>query len=259
MCRIVTFVSGSGGVGQTSIIEKLAHLLSSAGEKVCVVDAVFSLNDLGLRFGVNKNYDLKDYLSGKVASPIDVLCEVEKNLFVIKSNSVTFDYSRHAELFACAIQEISHDFDFILIDANSFSRRDLAIALAPATEVVCVITDDENNIRNSAKILNKAACFVGSENIKLILNKAKLSLASSGNVLGEAQISNILKKEILFVFPLFYKYNLFSKNHKVVKNKIMFEFLRSFMLNEKNESDYLKAYKGAFGNLKRKLNIKFEW
>ena len=95
MCRIISFVSASGGIGKTTLLFHAANELSKK-YKVCVFDSYFSMNDLSERYLGNVSYDLKDYLIGKLGT-FNVLNKVKNNLFVVKTNE-RFDYLKHGEL-----------------------------------------------------------------------------------------------------------------------------------------------------------------
>lgn len=268
MCRIVTFVAASGGIGQTGIIKKLAESLSAIGRRVCVIDAHFGLNDLALSlsskskrssdFFALKNLDLMHYLSGEVGTARDVAGYCNSGYWVVCSNFAEFDYYRHLEVFDAFVKELSEDFDFVLIDSNSFAPRALELALVPASEVILVLGDGEASVFNGSRLIKKIKGLNRAAEILLLLNKAHIALAASGLCLRESEIKEVLGCELLFAFPLFYKHNIFSKKIRHKSSEIFVEFVRSFLERVDCRSKS-QSFRGLLGMLKRKYRTKFEW
>lgn len=283
MCRIVTFVSAAGGVGQTSIIKKLADSLSGLGHRVCLIDAHFGLNDLSLRFLEKRersgdsveldkltDFDLKDYLSGEHYCAGDIPTRQGRGVWVVRSNCAEFDYTVHLELFVAFVKQLADDFDFVLIDSNSFSFRALELALLPATEIILILSDYEAHVLNGARLIKKIKSVNHCAECLLLLNKVHPALAASNIYLNETEIGELLKCRVLFSFPLFYKYNIFSDKFELQKrgadfNKhrekiggIFFEFVRSFV-EWRNCKSSTFNFKGLFGLVRKRHRAKFEW
>ena len=121
MCRIVGFVGCGCGIGKTTLIYELSKRLSS-DYKVCVIDGYFNYNSLSLLYGDKCQNDLKDYIVGDYSENFS-LNRINNKLYVIKTNNVEFDYEAGFSLISHLINEISNDFDYILIDINETNTK----------------------------------------------------------------------------------------------------------------------------------------
>lgn len=247
-----------GGVGKTSIIYELAKELSRQGHSVCVMDAYFNMNVCSTMFEDRPGVDLKEYLCGNLKA-YDVINETQYyNLYYVKSNSVTFDYLAQSELIKEFTVSVSCHFDFFLIDVNCFNERILNLMLEVSSESMIIVNDQEDTIRNSMKLVQKVHLYSNINNISMTINQARIIKEMKGQVLGEEEIEDILKQEILFIFPKFYKHNIFRSGMSVKKRYYIQKFCRAFLSNTKEILDYKKDYKGIFGMFKRRLYEKFE-
>lgn len=258
MCRIVSFVSSSGGVGQTSLIYELSKMLAEKNCRVCVFDGHFNLNVISLKYKSNLCHDLMEYLTGNI-NAVDALCSENSHLKFVQTNMVTFNYLAHYELIKVFVSELSEHFDYILIDTNSCAKKQLSLMLECSNEVVMMLSNEVISIRSGAKFLQKIYFYENILSVNIVLNKVKVIAEISGRALGEKEISEIFKMPLLYVFPLFYKNNIFGgfASRKMLK-KMMNEFCKSFMLNERFQSNYKKQYDGIVGFLRRKIYAKYE-
>lgn len=258
MCRIISFISSAGGIGKTSIIYELSKDLSSSKNKVCVFDGYFGINNLSLKYENDDDVDLKEYLVGNLSLK-EVVNKANYNLFYIKSNSASFDYLLHFELIKFFVEELSSFFDYILIDVNSLNMKNLSLFLECSNEMILICSNENITIRNSAKLLQKACYYSNIKNQKIILNMARVIGEIKGNFLGEKEIEEILKREIVFVIPKFYKNNYFLLQKDAIKKRIFFKKLTtSIIQNKKIYSGYKDKYKGFLGLLRRRFYEKFE-
>lgn len=256
MSRIVSFLSIKGGVGKTSILAELATELAHTDHKVCVFDAYFNINGCSSRFENFESKDLKDCLTGRL-KPQDVINHFTYNLDFIKSNSVTFNYLTYSAEIKRFLQGISLAYDYVLIDVNCFNDEVLDLMLSVSNEALLVLSDHEDAIRNSMKLIQKVHLYRNINNINLIINQARIIKEMKGKVLGEREIEEILKEEVLFVFPKFVERSMIGAKLPI-KRACFKKFSEAFISNTKNILDYKKTYKGPFGIIKRRLYEKYE-
>ncbi len=258
MCRIISFVSAVGGVGKSSIIKLLAEGLAGNKKKVCVIDGVFALNSLSEKLKNKTSFDLSGYLRGNV-NYFSVLNKVNDNLYFVKTDDSRCDYYLKGELIEKFIQEISCEFDYILIETSSYDIRNMSLFLNMTNEVFFIITQDNEVIRNSFKLIQKLYQFKNLKNIKLILNKQKVISEINGKVLSEDYISKIFKIEVIFCFPKFLKNNIFeNKNTSSMLREFMEKFALSVVSNNQIKTNYNRQYHGFIGKIKQKLYAKYE-
>ncbi len=263
MCRIVSFVSSKGGVGKSSLIFSLALGLSKK-QRVCVIDSYFGMNQLSLMIEdyfnlYNKDsFDLKNYLNGSL-SLSEVINLANDNLFYIKSNNATFDYLSHYELLKFFIEQLSSEFDYIFIDVNTFCNKTLSLFFETSNEMILVLDDSEVAVRNSSKLIQKSYFYDNIKVRNLVISKARIITQIYKKCLNQNDIEEILKLQVMFVFPKLLKNNFFQNKNLRLKDKIMLaKFVKAFKSNQFVDSGAVSEYKGLLGYIKRRIYFKYE-
>ncbi len=258
MCRIISFVSAAGGLGKSSIINLLANSLSEGGFSVCIFDGVFTLNMLSAKYENSKILDLSNYLVGDINSNL-VLNKINENLYYVKTDNATFDYLSKSDLIQRFINDISFNFDYILIDTSSYDIRNISLFLGLSSEVFVVTSHDGLVIKNTKKLVQKINYYKNITNKKIILNKQKIIGEINGKKLNENFIEAYLGLDIIFAFPKFLKHNIFEWGKGSIYYKSFSErFEKSVIQNKFIPTNYKDQYLGLFGKFRRILYEKYE-
>ena len=256
MSRIVSFLSIKGGVGKTSILAELAINLAKKGYRVCVFDAYFNINGCSSKFESLYSKDIKDYLGGNMKIH-DVINHYTYNLDYVMSNSVSFDYLMHGEEIKRFIRQLGGEYDYFLIDVNCFNDSILDLMLGVSNEAMVILDDHEDTIRNTMKLIQKIHLYKNINNLCMTINQARIIKEMRGKVLGEKDIEEILKEEVLFVFPKFVRKNMLGTKLPI-RRSCFLKFSDAFISNTKNILNYQRCYKGPLGLIKRRLYEKYE-
>lgn len=153
MAKIITFISGKGGSGKSTVIVGIANELAKKGKRVLVVDTDTGLNCLDIITGVGEGvvYNWGDIFSDTcdVSDAIYPSLQIE-NLFIMPAPK---DYSKvfKESILKDLMRLISGNFDFILIDAPAGLGRSLTLALEPADEAVLVSNCDNISLKAGRK------------------------------------------------------------------------------------------------------------
>lgn len=257
MSRIIGFVGTSGGIGKTSIVYDLSIRLSMMGYRVCSFDACFNNNSLSSKFNIKHPKDLKDWLIGDFDENC-VLNKVSTKLSFVKTNIFQFDYLRHVKLIKSFIEKISEIFDYVLVDFIVGDERFNEIVLT--LNEICVISGDDKESVLKLHRLRKKFLFYNHINVfNIVINKANLVGQIYGKNFTQEDIENLIKVEVLFVIPKFFKRNYFSyKNTTINQVKIMTKFCNAFITNKRVQNNMQKKYLGVFGFIRRKLHEQYE-
>ncbi len=257
MCRVISFISGKASSGQTSIVYMLSKMLSSDYKRVCVIDAYFGNNNLSLMYN-GEGKDLKDFILDN-CNLEEVLCKENLYLRYVKSNVINFNYASNIEAIKFIVQQIEKSFDFILIDVDSSKIKELNQILNFSNEAIIISTDDAYSLRNVARLIQKVYLEPNILSCNLILNKMRVISELNNKALGENEISSLLKLEPLYVFPYYYKNNIFNTKNLTHKQKQIFEqFYYSFLQLVRCQTDYKKDYRGLLGSIRRRLYERYE-
>lgn len=153
MAKIITFISGKGGSGKSTVIVGIANELAKSGKKVLVVDTDTGLNCLDVITGVGEGvvYNWGDIFSDTCEAGDAIYPSLQiENLFIMPAPK---DYKKifKESILKDLIRLISGNFDFILIDAPAGLGKNLTLALEPADEAILVSTDDNISLKTGAK------------------------------------------------------------------------------------------------------------
>lgn len=258
MGRIVGFVGVRPGVGATTICFELAKKLAKRGLSVCVIDFYFSMNDIALKFEKETQFDLSDYLIGKINFD-GIVEKADDDLYFVKSNKIRFDYLKYAEDIKNLVTNLSFQFDYILIDINSFDFRNLELGINIINQGYIVFDNEPNSIRMTTRLKKILKSKNNIQNINLVLNKSCIIGQLKRKYLSRSEIEEILSDEIVFEFPKFFKYNNFyNKKNSLERFNLIENFCNCFIANKVLHLQYARKYKGLFGKLKREYYAKFE-
>ena len=83
MARVISFVSGKGGVGKTTTAINVAQSLFDSGKKVILIDANVTTPNVGLHYSIKSSVSsLHDVLNGRIGIE-KVIYTTETGLMII--------------------------------------------------------------------------------------------------------------------------------------------------------------------------------
>ncbi|MBQ6380754.1 MAG: AAA family ATPase [Clostridia bacterium] len=201
MAKIVTFISGKGGSGKSTVLVGIANELALAGKRVLIVDTDVGLNCLDVITGVGEGvvFNWGDIFNDtcEIADAIYPSLNIE-NLFILPAPK---DYKKsfHPHILKDLLRLISSNFDFILIDAPAGLGKNLTLALEPANEAVLVVNDDNLSL-NAGK---KAAeiCQSMGISITLIINAFRTFAVQTGLLPSVDDAMEVTEVGLLGIVP----------------------------------------------------------
>jgi len=152
--RIISVLSGKGGVGKTTISVNLSALAASGGSEIVLVDGDIGNPSVGLHLG------LWGYMSG-LQNVLAGACKLEDVMVVhpvtgIRVVPSTLEYRRGVSTgrLGDVLRRASHD-TFIL-DSPPGVSRSVEDILGCCTETVVVVTPDIPSVMSAVKIIELA-------------------------------------------------------------------------------------------------------
>lgn len=201
--RVITITSGKGGVGKTTTTANLGVSLSLLGQRVAVMDGDIGLRNLDVIMGLENRiiYDIVDVAEG--------YCRLRQALIRDKKLSglcllpAAQDRDKSAltpEQMGDICDRLREEFDFILVDSPAGIEQGFYNAIAPADEVIIVTTPEVASIRDADRVVGLL-----EQNHKpppsLIVNRIDLELIKRGEMLGIADVLDILAIDLLGIIP----------------------------------------------------------
>lgn len=181
MGRIITVISGKGGVGKSTVSSGLGIALTRLGAKVLLVDCDSCLRCLDLMLSTSKDtaFDLTDVISGE-AELTDAAVAVEGcfGLYVI-SAARDSALRENSSVFAQKMKSAKEIFDYIILDSPAGVGADFKAAALAADALFVVSTPEPVSIRDAETAAKKAEKLSGAKS-RLIINRMDYKLVKKG-------------------------------------------------------------------------------
>ena len=202
--RIVV-TSGKGGVGKTTIVANVGAQIAKGGEKVCLVDADIGLRNLDIVLGLENKivYTIMDVING-FADVEKVLIRHPrmKNLYLLPASQIATKEMVNPSDFSRVVDELSEDFDYIIIDSPAGIERGFKNSIMVAEKAIVVVNPELPSITDADRVMGiLEAEGLQSHGIKVIINRIKLNLLKNGKLLGREEIENALSSDVIGMIP----------------------------------------------------------
>jgi flagellar biosynthesis protein FlhG len=150
--RVISFTSGKGGVGKTNLVTSLAKLNTREQQRVLVMDADLGMANIDVLLGLRPKKTLKDVLDGRAAVR-DVLLEGPGGVTFLPGGSgiselTTLETAQKLALLD-AIDELSAEYDTLLVDTGAGISPNVLYFNQAAAEVVVVVTPEPTSIADA--------------------------------------------------------------------------------------------------------------
>jgi flagellar biosynthesis protein FlhG len=200
--RILAITSGKGGVGKTFVAANLAAALAKRGRRVLVLDTDLGLANLDIVLNLNPKATLHDALTGK-CSIKDIVLAAPGGFWVLPAASGLIEYSRLTsdvqDELRRIIDELSGQFDYLLLDTGA-GISDLVLYVASlAKEVLVVVTPEPASIADAYATIKILALMQQRSSLYLVFNHAKNE--ADGRKLTE-QLQLVVEKFVNNQVPL---------------------------------------------------------
>jgi len=205
--KVVSFSSGKGGVGKTSLVANLGSLWASRGKKTLIIDADWTLGKLGIAMGVRPQWTVEKVLSGQIALT-DALEKVSENLYLLASPSGLLGFEELDE--TCRnqlyfeIENLHDQFDLILLDHSSGLHSSVTAFAAAAHQHVVVTTSEPTSYTDAYAIMKILSQKYSVREFWLIVTMSHNSLETDkimGRFMDVARSQLDVRVKLLDIFP----------------------------------------------------------
>jgi septum site-determining protein MinD len=197
MTRVISIISGKGGVGKTSLVSNLAAALTDLGNDVVAIDTNLTTPNLGLHLGLHfaprtLHHVLKGQTKLKDATyehsygfkvvPASISTEELKGVDVGKLPEVTLDLIGKA--------------DYVLMDSAAGLGREAISSMNAANEILVVTNPDISSVIDALKTI-KIAETLHKRVVGVAVNRIK----GKKYEIGTKEIQNIVGYPIIAEIP----------------------------------------------------------
>lgn len=171
--RVISFTSGKGGVGKSSLVVNSAVALAQIGRSVLLIDADLGLANVNVLLGLRPSHTLNDVFEGR-KSLTEIMLEGPEGIAIIPAASgVESICNLSAErrlMLLDAVEKVAKSFDYILIDTQAGIGPDVMYFNSAAGEIICVITSEPTSLTDAYALIKVLSQNYGEREFKVIAN-----------------------------------------------------------------------------------------
>jgi len=203
MSRVIVVTSGKGGVGKTTCTANLGMALARLGRQVALVDADFGLRNLDLLLGLENRvvYTALEVIAGECRLEQALVKDKRQNQLALlpaaqnrNKDAVTPEQMKKL------IQDLSENFDYVLVDCPAGIELGFQNAIVAAQEALVVTTPEIAAVRDADRVVG----LLEAERIKqihLIINRLRPGMVQANNMMSVQDVQEILSIPLIGVVP----------------------------------------------------------
>ena len=203
MAKIISVLSGKGGVGKTFFAANVAAALSEAGKSVLALDFDIGLKNLDLALGMQdaSPFDFTDMLNEGVLTE-QVVSTHPKHPELCYAGCPQFnDFSELPEnALKNVTDSVKEKFDFIIIDCAAGIGDSVKNALSVSDFAIIIATPENTSVRDA----EKTAAVIKESNVKksfLVVNRVRPKDIKKGYLNNIDEIIDIVNIRLLGLIP----------------------------------------------------------
>ncbi len=197
MTRVISVISGKGGVGKTTTTANLGAALAARGKNVVIVDANLTTPNLSLHLGIPLYpITLHDVLKGKAYMSEATYIHPSGMKIIPASLSVNALKGLNAGKLQRAITELLGKYEIVLIDAAAGLGKEAVSAIEAADELLIVTNPDLPSVTDALKTI-KLAEKSGVRILGVVVNRMK----KERHELTETEIETMLDIPVISAVP----------------------------------------------------------
>ena len=211
MAKIIVVTSGKGGVGKTTTSASFATGLALRGKKTAVIDFDVGLRNLDLIMGCERRvvYDFVNVINKEATLKQALIRDKNvENLHILAASQTRDKDALTEEGVERVLNELAHDFDYIICDSPAGIERGAFLAMYYADEALVVTNPEVSSVRDSDRVLGILAAKSrhaekGEGRVKehLVLTRYNPARVTKGEMLSVDDVKEILAIPLLGVIP----------------------------------------------------------
>ena len=203
MGKVIVVTSGKGGVGKTTSTANLGAALTKLGNKVIVIDGDIGLRNLDVVMGLENRivFDLVDVVEKKCKTRQAMIKDKRfEGLYLIPAAQTRDKDAVKPEQMKELCDELKEEFDYVIVDCPAGIENGFKNAIAGADGAIVVTTPEVSAVRDADRIIGLLEANLVKE-INLIVNRIKINMVKSGDMLDIDDILDILGVKLIGIVP----------------------------------------------------------
>jgi flagellar biosynthesis protein FlhG len=174
--KTISFLSGKGGVGKTTLSMKMGLELVRAGRKVLLIDLDFNLSNSLVKIGkAPQNDHFYRLIAGELSlsevlhthQGLDILPACQGDIRLMKTE-LNLDY-----IIWDIVEEVKNQYDVIIFDAAAGTKEEILSLCARSDYRFFIINPDHSSLADAYSIVKMLSLQWNTEESHLIVNKVR--------------------------------------------------------------------------------------
>lgn len=213
--KIISFTSGKGGVGKTSITSNVALGLAQLGKKVLILDGDLGMANVDIFFGVHPKKNISDLLQGVPLK--ECLTSVAQNIDLLAGGTGVYELS-HMNSFQrreviSRLESVNYMYDYLIIDTSPGLHDHVLHLNAVADDCHIILTPDPSSFADGYALIKVLQQKYKTQKFSIICNQVKDEPQGAGLFLRFADVvQQFLSVRIQYKGSIPYDVNLKISN-----------------------------------------------
>ncbi len=173
--KILSFTSGKGGVGKTSLTSNVAVGLAQLGKKVLILDGDLGMANVDIFFGVHPKKNITDVLAGQ--NLISCVTSVAHNIDLLAGGTGIYDLihlnSFQRREIITGLESVNFIYDYLIIDTSPGLHDHVLHLNSIADECHVILTPDPSSLADSYALIKVLQQKYKSQKFSIICNQVK--------------------------------------------------------------------------------------
>ncbi|MBQ2897352.1 MAG: septum site-determining protein MinD [Clostridia bacterium] len=186
MSKVISVISGKGGVGKTTVTANVGVALSLLGHKTVIIDTDLGLRNLDLALGLENNviYDMVDLAMGECRLREAVIKDERYGaLGFIPTSQFKTDNNIDFERFKKIILELKRQYEYIIIDSPAGIGEGFETAAKLSDMALIVVNPEPFSLRDADRVAGLLE-NLGVKDMRLIINRVRPQMIDRGIMLN---------------------------------------------------------------------------
>lgn len=212
MTKVISFSSGKGGVGKSSLVANLGAIYAKQGFRTLLIDGDWALGKLGILLKVSPQWTIERVLQGD-CSVQEAIHQVRPNLSLLGSPSGVTGFEKlgteQRNQIYFEIESLSSQYDFILFDHSSGVSPDVLQFAAASHQQLVVTTPEPASYTDAYAIIKLLSTTFGVRRFQVLVTMSDRRIETESIIKRfsdhvhqtldvQTEILDILPREALF-------------------------------------------------------------